>query len=104
MVIHFNKKIEKSLSSKEEIKKNYTKFYKKIVIRLSELSYAKNLASIPTMKKPARKHKLSGDLKEYWSVDISPNYRLLFKPYYSNVQDESKITEIQIEKIIDDHK
>ncbi|WP_237049393.1 hypothetical protein [Lentibacillus amyloliquefaciens] len=46
-VSYATKKLEKILTNERMIKKQYTGFYKKIIIRMSEIRAANNLDEIP---------------------------------------------------------
>lgn len=102
MEIRFrSKKIEKILTDNRLIQKYYTKEYKGIINRMVELNAVSNLAMI-SHNPPPRKHRLTGNLDGYWSVDVSKNFRLIFTSP-CNEQDERLITVIIIEDIIDTH-
>ena len=53
---------------------------KKFQITVQELRAANNLSEIPDCP-PPRRHKLSGNLKDYWGIDYSKNYRFIIRPY-----------------------
>jgi proteic killer suppression protein len=71
--------------------------------RLAEFEAANSLEEIP-MTPPPRRHKLSGNMANYWSVDVSKNYRIIFEPYGTwSEHDLSSITKIKILQICDYH-
>jgi proteic killer suppression protein len=84
------------------IKRYFSKIYTGLVNRLTELESVSNLSMISHLP-PPRKHKLSGEYKDYWSVDVSKNQRLLFSSYNSGITNEVDITKIIIEGIEDYH-
>lgn len=103
MVIHYKtKRLEKILTDERLMKKYYTKIYNGLTNRLYELSSVRNLSLI-SHKPPPRKHKLSGTYEGFYSVDVSPNYRLLFTTPFSSTTNDDEITEIIIEEITDTH-
>jgi len=101
--IHYSsKKLEKILSDERLINRHFTNCCQGLINRLAELAAVSNLSLI-SMSPPPRKHKLIGDLLNCWSVDVSKNYRLIFRAYEENCLDESEIKEIIIEEIKDYH-
>jgi proteic killer suppression protein len=103
MVIHFrSKKLEKKLSSKRMIKRYYANMYNGIVNRLTELQSVSNLSLI-THLPPPRRHRLSGEWKDCWAVDVSKNHRLIFSSYIKGITNEKDVEEIIIEVIEDYH-
>lgn len=75
-----SKKIQKFCSSeKESTKKWGASLSKRVRQRLAELNAAETLADMSRLP-PARCHELSGAKKGQFSVDVSANYRLIFKP------------------------
>lgn len=98
-----SKRLEKILTDERLIKKHYAHVYKPLKIRLSELLAVSNLSLITNLP-PPRRHKLSGDYEECWAVDLSKNYRLVFRPIKNQIGCEPyEITKIVIIKIIDYH-
>jgi toxin HigB-1 len=81
MKINFiTKKLQKIFNSEKKMLKEYgVSQTKKIKMRMKVLESAVNLAEVPTQK-PDRRHKLKGNRKKQFAVDILHPYRLLFKP------------------------
>lgn len=50
---------------------------------------------------PFRRHKLTGDLKDYFAINITMQYRLIFKKKDNNIviEDLRKIKEIEIMEV-----
>lgn len=105
MRLHFSSsKDEKILSNERLLNRHYNKSHAtRIKSRLTELQNANNLSEIPQVP-PPRRHKLSGDLKDCWGIDYSPNYRIIIEPYGSfNINDLTTITEVKILMLEDYH-
>ncbi len=68
-----------SISKKESTKKWGVSLSKRVRQRLAELDAAETLADMSRLP-PARCHELSGARKGQFSVDVSVNFRLIFKP------------------------
>ena len=69
-------KLRKQLSSASEIKRYFGINAKRIASRLADMEAAENLATLIQIP-AANCHSLSGDRKEQWAVNISPNHRLI---------------------------
>ena len=110
MKINFqSKKTEKIFNSERELNRNYgTVQAKKIKLRMAVLRSAVNLAEVPEHK-PDRRHKLKGEKKDRFAVDLAHPFRLIFKPLdpvpmlEGGEIDLSKITEIIILRVEDYH-
>lgn len=97
------------MTEAKEMKKEFGTMAKKVNQRMMELESSPNLEvmkSIPT----ANCHKLTGDRKNDFAVDISGNFRLIFRPDHDPVplkDDRSidciKVTKIQIRGTEDYH-
>lgn len=100
------KKLTKILNSHRLLVKNFGKSrVERIQSRLDEFDAARNLAQIPS-DPPPRCHRLSGNLKDKFAVDISGNYRIIFEGYDQNDElsvKKSDIVTIQITDIEDYH-
>ena len=50
---------------------------------------------------PFRRHKLTGDLKDYFAINITMQYRLIFKQKDNNIviEDLKEIKEIEIMEV-----
>ncbi|MFH5834823.1 hypothetical protein ACHAL6_01940 [Proteiniclasticum sp. C24MP] len=73
--------------------------------RVSEFLAASTLADIKAIP-VARLHKLEGDRKNQYAVDLMHPHRLLFRPVIddeSSIKKLELITVIQIEEVIDYH-
>lgn len=110
MEIFFPKKIAKILNDKKCLTKEFGDLIaKRIRIRLSVLQGAPSLSDVPTVK-PDRCHPLKGDKKGMFAVDLTPNYRLIFKPNHDPIPtlkeggiDHARITKITIVGVEDYH-
>ncbi|WP_117161192.1 type II toxin-antitoxin system RelE/ParE family toxin [Paraliobacillus sp. X-1268] len=78
-ITYTSNKLENILTNPRLIKKEYTAFHKRVSNRMSELRAANNLDEI-THDPPPRRHKLSGDKKECWGIDVSKNFRIVLRP------------------------
>lgn len=102
-------KLEKSLTEAKEIQKAFGTMAKKVNQRMMELRAASNLEVMKTIP-AANCHELKGDRQGEFAVDISSNFRLIFKPDHRPVprkEDKSidciKVTDVQILDIGDYH-
>ena len=102
-------KLEKILTEATEMRKAFGTMAKKVNQRMMELKAAPNLEVMKTI--PATNcHELKGDRQGEFAVDISRNFRLIFKPDYNPIprkDDKSidciKVTDIQILRTVDYH-
>lgn len=69
----------KVLESERLIQRNYGHISQKLIMRMSDLRVAENLAQISHLP-PPRRHKLSGDWEGCWGIDLSKNHRLIVRP------------------------
>ena len=74
----------------------------KIVQRINELVSAESLHDIRCLPS-TRLHALTGNLKNYFSIDIIHPYRLLIMPNNGDRKDLKTITDIEIIDIKDTH-
>lgn len=102
MLIRFKtKKLEKILTNKRLIVKEYNKLSKSIMARINEFEAANNLSQI-THKPPPRRHKLQGYTNRF-TVDVSKNYRIVFSSIDETIVELEEIKEIIIIDICDIH-
>lgn len=104
-----SRKLEKQLTDPRVMAKSFGLLARKVNQRLKDLTDADNLAIIRTIP-AARCHELTGDRKGDLAVDISGNYRMIFKPLHDPIpkmDDGSlnweEVTKIQIKEIEDYH-
>lgn len=64
--------------NKELVKKYGVEVARKLPKRIKELKAFNSLNDVPTFLL-YRRHKLSGDLKDYFAVNITGQYRLIFR-------------------------
>lgn len=86
--------------NKELVKKYGVEVAKKLPKRIKELKAFNSLNDVPTSP-PYRRHKLSGDLQEHFAVNITGQYRLIFRQKEHNiiVEDLREIREIEIMEV-----
>lgn len=108
-VSYKNRKLEKQLTIPKEMAKSFGQLARKVNQRLKELDNADNLAIMRTIP-AARCHELIGDRKGELAVDVSGNYRIIFKPLHHPLPKKEdgglkweEITKIQINEIEDYH-
>lgn len=89
----------------KNITKNWLKKYgvdvaKKLPQRIKELKSFDSLNDVP-ITLPYRRHKLTGKLKEYFTININNQYRLLFKQKENNmiIEDLRQIKDIEITEV-----
>ncbi|HAT55219.1 MAG TPA: plasmid maintenance system killer protein [Lactobacillus sp.] len=100
-------KITRILSKRREVIKKYgAKVGMKVMQRISEFTAAESLQDISRLP-PQRLHLLEGNLKGYWAVDVSPNWRLVFRGTTDNEIDTVEKNEVKIiwiKEIVDYHE
>jgi plasmid maintenance system killer protein len=108
-IAYKTKKLEKNCTDPKAIKKAYNQMAKQINQRIKQLEAAKDLSVMRTLP-GARCHELKGDLAGCLAVNLSGNWRLIFRPsHYPPPQkpdgglDWSKVTNITIINIDDYH-
>lgn len=94
------KMCEEPKYNKELIKKYGIDVAKKLPQRIKELKAFDCLNDVPSTL-PFRRHKLSGDLKEHFAVNINGQYRLIFRQKDNNIiiEDLKEIKEIEIMEV-----
>jgi len=104
-----NNKLEKSLSSPREIIKNYGTRAKNVNQRMEDMKAVANLHDLSLFPQ-ANLHELKGDKKGSLAVDISANYRIVFKPDHQPIPqkddgglDWRAVTKIKLTDIEDYH-
>lgn len=102
-------KLRKQLSNATEIKKAFGVNAKKVAQRLEDIEASPNLAVLIQIPS-ANCHALIGNRKGEWTVDISPNHRMIFTINQEPVPlkldmgvDLIKVTDIRILKTEDYH-
>ncbi len=86
--------------NKELVKKYGSEVAINLPKRVKELKAFNSLNDIPIFP-PYRRHKLSGDLKECFAVNITGQYRLIFRKKENNIiiEDLREIKEIEIMEV-----
>jgi plasmid maintenance system killer protein len=74
-----SRKLEKQLTDPVEMQKRFGQLARKLNQRMKELADAQHLAVMKTIP-AARCHELSGARTGELAVDVSGNYRLVFRP------------------------
>ncbi|MHA8101174.1 type II toxin-antitoxin system RelE/ParE family toxin [Aquirufa nivalisilvae] len=104
-----SKKLEKRLTDPREMSKSFGQMARSLNQRLKDLIAAENLAMMRTLP-AARCHELTGDRKGELAVNVSTNYRLIFKPNHEPIPqkedgglDWENVTHIQVINIEDYH-
>lgn len=94
------KRCENPKYNKELVREYGADVAKKLPQRIMELRAFSCLNDVPSTP-PFRRHKLSGNLKDYYAVNINNQYRLIFKKKEHNIilEDLKKIKEIEIMEV-----
>ena len=71
--------LAKSMASASNMQRTYGDLSRRLKLRLDLLYLADCLADVPTTP-PPRRHLLTGEYAGHFAVDISGNWRLVFKP------------------------
>ena len=87
-------------SNRELVKKYGAEVANKLPRRIKELKAFNSLNDVPPSL-PYRRHKLSGDLKDCFAVNITGQYRLIFRQKENNIitEDLREIKEIEIMEV-----
>lgn len=86
--------------NKELVKKYGTEVAKKLPQRIKELKAYNCLNDGPT-NLPFRRHKLNGNLKNCYAVNVNGQYRLIFRQKVNNIiiEDLKEIKEIEVMEV-----
>lgn len=86
--------------NRELIKKYGQEVAKKLPQRIKELESFSCLNDVPSSL-PFRRHKLTGNLKDYYAVNITGQYRLIFRQEDNNIiiDDLKAIKKIKIVEV-----
>lgn len=104
-----DKRLSRQMTSEKDLKKAFGDRAKRIQMRLSVLMAAANLEEVPS-DPPTRCHELKGDFAGCFGVDVSGNWRLIFKPSHDPLPlndeggiDLRNVTSIIILGVVDYH-
>ena len=78
-ILFKTKKLQKEFNDERILLRVYGELASKIKLRMSVLRNANNLNDVPS-KPPDRCHELTANRSGQFAVDLSGNYRLVFKP------------------------
>ena len=102
-------RLERDFLSEKALKRAFGDRAKRIMMRLDLLEAAKCLADVPATP-PSRRHELKGDRAGCFAVDVTGNWRLVFRPNHDPVPltadggfDLQAITAITIVAVTDYH-
>lgn len=102
-------KLKKQLTDPKEMIKTFGPLARKVNQRLKDLADADNLSIMRTLPS-ARCHELIGDRKGELAVNVSGNYRMIFKPNHHPLPKKvdgglnwEEVTKIQINEMEDYH-
>ena len=108
-ILYPNQKVQKLFSEEKKLKAEFGHLAKSIQRRLTQIEAAETLATLNKEMPGSRIHEYKGGDKGKLSIDLTGNYRLIFRPNdppplkEDGGLDWSKITEIVILKVIDPH-
>ena len=108
-ILFASRKLEKQLSDEMRIRRAFGDRGRRLMMRLDVLKAASCLADVPYTP-PIRRHALSGKWAGHYAVDITANWRLIFRPLASSSSadpggpdDPAAITTIEVVAIEDYH-
>lgn len=102
-IFYSSTRLKKILTDPRLLKKYYSNDFERITNRLSELKLANSLNEIPEVP-PPRRHKLSGNRKNYWGINYSKNDRIVICAVGDfNINDLTTIRAIKILDLEDYH-
>jgi proteic killer suppression protein len=103
-------KLQRIFSDIRKMTQEYGDRTKRLKARVDLLGSAPTLADVDH-NPPPRRHELKGDWVGHFSVDITGNWRLVFRPTHDPVPrildggvDLTKITAVEIVAVIDYHE
>lgn len=109
MDIQFAGKLEQTFNEEKKLQRKYGHRAKLIQRRLGELRAADSLAVMKTLPSAAC-HRLTGDRKGQYAVNVGHPFRMVFIPkndplpqHQHGGLDETKVTTIEIQEIVDYH-
>jgi plasmid maintenance system killer protein len=100
-----SRKLQKQFSDEESLKKSFNKLSGRLKLRYDLLEAADCLADV-SHEPPPRRHLLKGEWKGHFALDVSGNWRLVFRPLERKVtegMDLREVTAIEIVAVIDYH-
>lgn len=104
-----SRKLERQLSDEAQIRRAFGDRGRRLMMRLDVLKAASCLADVPHTP-PIRRHALSGKWAGHYAVDVTANWRLIFRPRTASSSDDpgsaddpAAITTIEIVAIEDYH-
>jgi len=110
MEIHYSsRKVQKLFSEEKELNAKFGRLAKTIKLRLTQMEAAETLHQLHKDMPGLRIHEYQGREKGQLSIDLSGNYRLLFKPTdppplkKDTGLDWAQITSIVILEVTDPH-
>lgn len=102
-IYYDNKKIEKMLTNENKLVKKFGQSISDIIfLRIQYLRNADNLNSVSPFR-PYRRHKLLGNYKNHFAIDITECLRLVIKPINEEEIDLQKIKDVCIVDIENYH-
>lgn len=108
-VLFASRKLEKQLSDEAQIRRAFGDRGRRLMMRLDFLKAASCLADVPHTP-PIRRHALSGKWAGHYAVDVTANWRLIFRPLAvasptdpGGAFDLAGVTAIQVVAIEDYH-
>ena len=101
-----SRKLERQLSDEMQMNQAFGDLARRLKMRLDLLRAANTLADVPHVP-PPRRHRLTAPWNGHYAVDLSGNWRLIFKPADHAGGEEAnlkEVTAIEIVAVIDYHK
>ncbi len=102
-------KLARQFATSSSIDKAFGDRAKRLKMRLDVLKLADSLADVPDTP-PTRRHELDHDLAGHYAVDVTANYRLIFRPNHDPLPileggsvDLERVTSITIVDLVDYH-
>ena len=100
-VDYFSNKLGKQLASPSEIKKAFGSMAQKVSLRLHQIKNSPTLAVLMSIP-GAKCHPLKGAMSGEWAVEVSGNYRMIFKLNHNPVpkREDNSINANLVTKIL----
>lgn len=102
-ICYDNNKIKKMLENGDKLTKRFGQDISDLIfLRVQYLRNADNL-DVVSSDRPYRRHKLAGNYKNHFAVDVTRGLRIIFRPVDKEEIELKKIKEIYIVSIEDYH-
>ena len=101
MKVMFERKIGKQIRDPRQLRAKYGRLAESIETVVSILEVGSNLEEVPNVP-PTRRHKLSGNYRGCWALDLDKSHRLILEAP-SDAESAKDVEEVTILEVVDYH-